>query len=130
MASLKGGDYFWNAHVLANGDKSVLLEPGPGPWVTIYINNSGAASATFAVEVSAVTTPEPGRNALDGTPDGGLIWYPYANKEATTPLSLVVASTAQIAVDLSPFGPQFIRLHCTATTGTTVTAMLSSFGPN
>lgn len=132
MASLKGGDSFWNAHTLAVGDKSKLLEPGPGPYVSIYIALTGGTSAVFAVEVSAVASPEPGLNAIDGTQaDGGLVWYPYANKQNTTPLSLTVNTGTPLAVDLSPFGPQFIRLHCTAETGSpSVTALLTAFGPN
>lgn len=130
MAQLRGGQEIWTAHVLANGDKSALAIPGPGPFVCVYIENTGAAAATFAIEVAVSTALEAGRNALDETPDGGVAWFPYADKDNTTPLSIVVASGAAVAIDLAPFSPQFIRLHCTATTGTTVTAFVSSFGPN
>lgn len=132
MAQLRGSTEIWNAHSLTTGDKSTLVEIGPGPWVSVIIENTGSASATFAVEVAASTSLEAGRNALDSTPDGGLTWVPYTTKDATSEtFSFVIAAGASQCIDLSPFAPQFIRLHCTAATaGATVTAFITAYGPN
>lgn len=129
MASLRGGQQLWSAAVVNAGDKSPLVEVGPGPYVALYIQNSGAVNATFTIEAAATASPKAGRNALDGTADGGLNWGSYLKDNAAITITVNAGSSA--VLDLSPFGPPFVRLHRTDGLGaTTITALASSFGPN
>ncbi|MDE2100538.1 MAG: hypothetical protein KGL39_25060 [Patescibacteria group bacterium] len=143
MASLRGSQQLWNsAGAIAANVNGVLSSAvvdgsavtqnsasgwavvGPGPNVAIYIDAS--QTGTFAVEV-AVTPTYAGLNALDTSQaDGGVIWYKY-NSAA----SLSVTGGTPISFDLSPFSPGILRLVRTdaGTTGT-VTAWVTSFGPN
>lgn len=131
MAELRGGQYLWNAQSISSGAKSPLASIGAGPYVTIYIKNPDAAiDATFAVEVSATASPKAGRNALDSTADGGLDWFPLQTDDGHV-VSIAVTHGTNVAVDLSPFGPQFIRLRRTDANGAiTCTALVSSYGPS
>jgi len=129
MASLRGGQVLWSEASVSDGDSSALANIGPGPYVAVYISNSGANAATFDVEASVQLGPEAGRNALDGTDDGGLTWFPYQGASGTE--ALVVSAGETICFDLAPFSPQFIRLLRTDSgTATTISAYVSAFGPN
>lgn len=132
MASLKGGTTLWSAATLGAAAKSENAAIGPGPWVAVYIGNTSAIALTFKVQVAGVANPMAGRNALDNTADGGLTWYDYIPAGETAVLSIAVAGSADIAVDLSPFAPELMRLVRTDAGGSaaSVTAFVTSFGPN
>lgn len=133
MASLKGGTSLWtNATLTAAGAKSENANIGPGPWVAVYIENTSAVALTFKVEVAGVPNPAAGRNALDDTADGGLVWYDYIPQEGAGVLSIAVAGTSNIAQELSPFSPELMRLVRTDAGGSAagVSAFITCFGPN
>ena len=136
MASLQGGQTLWSAATLANGSADTVVSAnaniGPGPWVCVYIKNTSAIALTFKIEVAGVAQPYAGRNALDSTASGGLDWYDYIPAGETSVLSLAVAATKNIAIDLSPFSPELMRLVRTDTNGSaaTVSAFVTSFGAN
>lgn len=132
MASLKGGTSLWSGTTLASGDKSAKAAIGPGPWVAVYIKNTSNVALTFKIQVAGVANPVAGKNALDGTADGGLDWFDYIPAGETSVLSIAVAATTDIAVDLSPFAPELMRLERTDNNGSAnaVTAFVTSFGPN
>jgi hypothetical protein len=136
MASLQGGTTLWSAATLGNGSGDTVVSAnaniGPGPWVCVYIKNTSAVALTFKVEVAGVAHPYAGRNALDDTADGGLDWYNYIPAGETSILSIAVAATSKVAIDLSPFSPELMRLVRTDTNGSavTVSAFVTSFGAN
>lgn len=125
MAFLRGGTKIWNAATVAQNNTSEIAYIGPGPWVVVYINSSGAAS--IDVQVAPSDAIEAGLNALTSTAvnqDGGLVWHGLNGHTG-----IAVAANTPIAIDLSPFGAQFIRLKRTDATGTpTITAWVSAFG--
>lgn len=129
MASLRGGQQLWNGATVNQNDKSANALIGPGPYVTLYITNTGANAATFDVEVSATASSKGGRNALDSTADGGLTWFPYNGASGAS--SITVPAGKSLAIDLAPFSPPFVRLKRTDANGaTTITALVSAFGAN
>jgi hypothetical protein len=73
-----------------------------------------------------------GRNALDNTADGGLLWYDYIPAGEVAVLSLAVGAGKDVALDLSPFAPELMRLVRTDAGGAAagVSAFVTSFGPN
>jgi hypothetical protein len=128
MASLRGGQKIWDGVNVSPGDTSEIALVGPGPYCVIYVDNSqGGDDATFGVQVSAGETVNAGRNAIDDQDsDGGVTWFDYVGAAA-----IAVAAGDTKAFDLSPFGPPLVRLIRTDTNGDiTLTAFLSSFGPN
>lgn len=131
MAILRGGQQVWNGTVSAGG-VSALAISGPGPYVAVYISNTGGTTATVTVQAAVSTGPEAGRNALSGAADGGLVWYDYFDKTAdAAAISVAVAAGATRMIDLSPFAPQFVRLKRTdAGADTTLLGFISSFGAN
>lgn len=132
MASLKGGTSLWSAATLGSAAKSAIAAIGPGPWVAVYVKNTSAVALTFKVQVAGVPNPVAGKNAIDNTVDGGLDWFDYIPAGETAVLSLAVAGTTDIAIDLSPFSPELMRLVRTDAGGSaaSVTAFVTSFGPN
>lgn len=129
MAQLRGGQALWTSQTVNAGDKSPLVEVGTGPYVSFFIENQGAVSVTLTVEAAATADPSAGRNALDGTADGGLFWGAYVKNG--TAITITVTAGSSGVIDLSPFGPQFVRLHRTDANGACeLTAIASSFGPN
>lgn len=130
MASLKGGDYLFNGSI-ANNAVSTLVNIGPGPWVALYITNTSAITPTFKIQVATTASPQAGRNALSSAADGGLTWFDYIPQGLSATPAISVAQNAAICYELSPFGPNFIRLLRTDALGAAnVVAMVSSFGPN
>lgn len=126
MASLRGGQQIWSSTTVNSGDKSPLVEVGPGPYVAVYISNESAVNMTFDVEVAATASPKAGRNALDGTADGGLTWHKLNGKTAIT-----INAGAKLAIDLAPFSAPFVRLIRTdALAAGAVTALVSAYGVN
>lgn len=129
MASLRGGQQLWSGAAVTTGEVSPLVEVGPGPYVAFYIENTGGVNATFTVEAAASPSTEPGRNALDGTTDGGLWWGSYVKNGSVVTITVNAGSSG--VLDLSPFGPQFVRIKRTdAGASTTISAIATSFGPN
>jgi len=131
MANLRGGQQLWNGNVSASG-VSPLAIVGAGPYVAVYIQNTGSIAATITVQASATAKPDAGRNALDGTTDGGLVWFDYFDKTAdAAAIQVTVAAGQSRMLDLSPYAPQFIRLKRTdALADTTLVAIVSAFGAN
>lgn len=130
MASLRGGQYLWNnAAVVLNG-VSNLAAPGPGPYLTLYVESD--TNVTLTLQVATNPNPSAGFNAIGDDVGSSLVWCNYYSKNApTTAVTIVVTAGTPIALDLSPFGPEFLRLEATTLTGTAhITAMCSSFGPN
>jgi hypothetical protein len=124
MASLRGATALWNAVVVNSNDASSFATPGPGPFVAVYFQTD--KDATFKIQASATVSVSPGLNASDTSePDGDLIWCDY---DGAT--SIAVTANTPLCFDLSPFGPQFIRIVCVTGTNVTTTALVSSFGPN
>jgi hypothetical protein len=124
MAQLRGGTQLWSSVSLAGTGVSPLAVIGSDPYVVVYLSNEGAISTTYNVEVAATANPDAGRNALDGTASGGLTWYTLTNHTG-----LVVAAGIKMAFDLSPFGPQFLRLVRTdGGAANAVTAFVTSVG--
>ena len=132
MASLKGGTTLWTNKTLGAAEKSANAAIGPGPWVCVYIKNTSAIALTFKIQVAGVANPMAGRNALDNTTDGGLDWFDYIPAGETSVLSLACAGTTDVALDLSPFSPELMRLVRTDAGGSaaSVTAFITCFGPN
>lgn len=129
MAQLRGGQTLWTDATVSAGDKSPLVEVGPGPYVALYIENLSAVNMTFTVEAAGTADPQAGRNALDGTADGGLVWGTYVKNGST--VTITVNANSSGVLDLSPFGPPFVRLHRTDVNAAgAVTAYATSFGPN
>lgn len=130
MSSLRGSQYLWNAAPVVLNGVSNLAIPGPGPYLSLYVTSDTACTLTVQAAVSA--SPEPGRNALTSAADGGLTWYDYFTKDDPSTATTVVLTANQAhCLDLSPYGPEFVRLKATTLTGTaTITALVSSFGPN
>jgi hypothetical protein len=130
MAVLRGGQKIWTSVSIAAGAKSAFAIPGPGPYVAVYVKNEDASvdGVELTVEVAVSDKVQAGRNALDATTDGGLNWFKYT-KDGTTALKVTVAHGTTAMIDLSPFAPQFVRLHRTdAGAAAVVTAWVSAFG--
>lgn len=131
MASLRGFNALWQStHVDPNDDTTItsaLAVIGQDPYVTIYICSD--EDATFDVEAGLNPTGvEAGRNAIDDSdsPDGGLKWFKYTGSTA-----LAVSGGSRAAFDLSPFGPQYVRIVRTDNgSAGNVTAAVTSYGPN
>lgn len=122
MASLRGSTSLWDALSVATNDVSDWAYIGSGTAVTVFIENSGSNAATFTVQVSGDVSVSAGLNDIDSSlADGGLTWYDYQGVVAES-----VASGAKAAFDLTPFGPQILRLKCAADGGgaNTVTAFV------
>ena len=137
MAQLRGGFQFWSAgDSVANAAASPLCEVGPSPWVAVYLANEHASIDTvFKVQVAGTASPEAGRNALTDDDDGGLTWFDYqvVKSDGTfAVLTFTLTHGLELAYDLSPFGPQFIRLLRTDSNGanTAIEAFLTAFGPS
>lgn len=125
MSSLRGGTKIWNAASPVQNNTSKIAYIGPGPWVVVYISSNLAA--TIDIQVAPSDSIEAGLNALSSTAvnqDGGLNWFGLNGHTG-----IAVAANTPIAIDLSPFGAQFIRLKRTDATGAPViTAWVSAFG--
>lgn len=128
MAQLRGAQKLWTAQSVSGSGKSAIGNVGTGPNCAVFVSNTGGTNATFKVQVSAQSTLSAGRNASDGTTDGGLTWYDYVTKEGTAVTFTVNASTA-ICRELSAFSPPFVRLIRTdGGADTTITALVACFG--
>lgn len=131
MANLRGGQKIWDGDTVASGDVSKFAIPGPGPYVAIYFKNEDATvtGVTFLIEVAVSDSISAGRNALDpDDPDGGLDWFQY-DRFGVNPIENQISPGEGLAVDLSPFAPQFIRLRRSDTGDPAVlSAWISSFG--
>jgi len=131
MASLRGATVLWNSETVGANDVS------PPAYVVstnvaIFISNNDAEAHTFKVQVAETGSDRGGLNEFNSNnmPDGGLIWYDYYEKDFSAPVSLAVAANAKVCLDLSPFAPQLVRLVCTTGNDGSVTAIVSSYGPN
>ena len=127
MAGLRGSKQLWGtaaagATVAAAGTSAYAVI-GAQNNVVVYIANSGGVDATFTVQVSSGAPGNaPGQNALTNDADGGIDWYDYTGAE-----DISVPAGSNVAFDLSPFGPQFIRLlRSDAAGNTTVSAFVTS----
>lgn len=135
MASLRGSQVIWNAASVNPSDTTTIYSKaavvGPGPWVTLYLTADQAG--TFVVQAGVNPTGiEAGRNAYnDGSlPDGGMIWFDVLDKESNA-VKFTITGGQHLAIDLSPFGPQMLRLKRTdGGTTATVTAYVTAFGQN
>lgn len=136
MASLRGQQKIWDNAVVnpasAPTITSPVVIPGSGAYVSIYIQCD--QTSTFAIEVGVNPTGvESGRNAVNASalPDYGLLWFPYTRLDSASDVTIAVTANAPVAVDLSPFGPQYLRLRRTDNgTSGHVTAYATAFGPN
>ncbi len=131
MAGLRGATSLWNAASVAQNAVSASAYIGSGPYVVVYINNASGFNATFGLQVTALAKDNPGLNEINaGLSDGGLTWYDFVDS-AGTAVTLTVNNGVLKAFDLSPFGPELVRLKRTDANGTgTISAILSCFGPN
>ena len=137
MAGLRGSKQLWGTGQTgaivssfgttgATGDISDRATVGAQQNVCIYVGNTGGTAATFNVEVATSGVSAPGENALnDIGPDEGMIWFKYDRGTGIT------APTGTFkAVDLSPFGPQYLRLRRTDSNGaTSIVAFVTSEAP-
>lgn len=125
MANLRGGTKVWNAASPAQNNTSKIAYIGPGPWVVVYLESTLAA--TLDIQVAPSDSVEAGLNALSSSAvnqDGGLTWFGLNGHTG-----IVLTANTPIAIDLSPFGAQFVRLKRTDATGAPViTAWVSAFG--
>lgn len=126
MANARGFTSLWENENVDQDDFSPWAVVGQDPYVTIYICTD--VDATFDIEAGLnFTGIEAGLNAIDSSdPSGGLSWHKYEGATA-----LEVVSGVKACYDLSPFGPQFIRLIRTDSGSTAnVRAGVTNYGPN
>lgn len=77
------------------------------------------AAVTFIIQASDDFKPGAGRNQLDST---NTIWYDYIRADAYESASgvegnetkIVFAGAAQVAIDMSPFAPKYLRITTAA----------------
>jgi hypothetical protein len=133
MASLRGGTTLWSAVTGATVAQNAVSAPayvGAAPFVVVYIKGAGSAVAsTFKLQVADDPSRTAGLNLLDsevGAPGWGVDWYDYTGGP-----TLAVGIGANVAFELSPFGPQILRLVRTDANGTdNFEAFVTSYGPN
>jgi len=123
MASLRGYTKLWDGGTVGADDLSAVAYL-IGPWVTIFVDNAGTNVHVFRVQVAPSTAA--GLNEVDAN----TVWYDYQEKDLSASGEVSVASGENKAIDLSPFGPQLLRLLCVSGTDNEVTAVVTSFGPN
>lgn len=125
MASLKGATELWSAVTVSNTDASTWAYVGTGTAVAVYI--SANAATVFKVQASSgAVAVGAGLNEIDSDdPDGGLVWFDYVGATGIS-----VAQNGNTCFDLSPFGPPYLRLVLVSGGDATVTALVSSAGPN
>ena len=121
MANLRGATNLWSNISVGSNGTSNPASVGSATSVCVFISNTGGSSTTITVQASGGGTPSAGENA-DLT---GSTWFDYDRGEAGTN-TLTVASGANIAFDLSPFAPPYIRLKSSA--ATTLTAFVVANG--
>ncbi len=134
--NLRGGQKIWVAgDSVANSAASVPVYVGPNPYVAIYITNAHASvDCVFKLQVAGTYGAGAGRNEVGASgPDYGLLWCDYAVlKSDGTFAVLTFTSThaVNLARDLSPFAPEWLRLLRTDTNGANVsiTAIVTAFG--
>lgn len=128
MARDRGNSILWDANATVDVDTA--------PHATSPSGYVGAASnvailvkvnknCTFKIQVASNRKPGAGNN-LDNAD-----WYDYhRGADADGAETIVATSATPIAVDLSPFAPQFVRLVATAvaTGPATVTALVTTSG--
>lgn len=133
MASLRGGTKLWDAVTGATVAQNAVSAPayvGAAPFVVIYIKGVGSAVAsTFKLQVADDPARTAGLNLLNpvvGAPNWGVDWYDYTGGP-----TLTVGVGANVAFELSPFGPQILRIVRTDANGTdNFEAFVTSYGPN
>jgi len=133
MGSLRGGTKLWDATTGAAVAQNAASAPayvGTAPFVVLYIKGAGSGVAsTFKIQVADDVGRTAGLNLLDsvvGAPDYGLTWYDYVGGP-----TLTLGVGGNQAFELSPFGPQILRLVRTDANGTdNFEAFITSYGPN
>jgi hypothetical protein len=117
MASLRGSQVLWTAQTVNQNDTSPEAFVGTATNVVVMIKNTGANAATFKIQVAAPAAVSAGRN----TDPVSTEWYDLSGQTA-----IAVAVGAQVAVNLSPFAPPYLRLNRTDATGvTTISASVA-----
>lgn len=130
MASLRGSAVIWSNFAVTGTGAGTDLSPevniGSGVNVVLFITNTTSTSGTFQLQVSMPASGQTGAG-LNIAPN---VWYPYATKDApSTIMNIVVAGSTSVAIDLSPFSPEYLRLASTLGS-TTVSAYVASIGVN
>lgn len=104
MASLRGQTVLLNAANLSGGTATPWAYVGAATEVSLLID-AGAATTTFTIEVAAGTGAA-GMNSV--LTDADFYTLQYRNGSATSTISV---SGSPVALDLSPFGAQYIRVR-------------------
>lgn len=106
MASLRGNTTLFDGD-LAQDIASDWAYVGSGTDLTLFIDDGGAP-ASWAIEV-AVGNGEPGLNGIDPLDPDAVPWAVL--KSRTGSGALVASSGAPLAMSLSPFAAQYIRVR-------------------
>src|SRR6476659_10040572 len=128
MARIRGAATLWNAVTTVDVDTaphatSAAAAIGAEPNVALFITANKVC--TFKIQVATNLTPGAGNN-LDNAN-----WYDWhRSADADGVETITTAATGGMAVDLSPFAPQFVRLVATAVASgpATVSAYVTSSG--
>lgn len=106
MASLRGNSTLLDGDLAADTASSWAYV-GSATDVTLFIDDAGA-SATWLIEI-AIGNGEPGLNGVDFADPDGLPWAVLSDR--TGGASTVVTTGTPVAVNLSPFASQYIRVR-------------------
>lgn len=119
MAALRSTHVLWNNVQTGAAGVSAAQDTGQRTNVVVYITVNGAT--TVSVEV-APGVGGAGRNS-NPTDDA---YYPLFDKTDTKAIAFVFAGAGSFAIDMSPFGAEYIRLK--STNDVLATATLSVVG--
>jgi len=111
MAHQRGVSSLWKSTDAASpAGGSTIASPGSLSNVAVFIQNIAGGALTFKVQAASPAGRTAGRNELTSAADGGQIWHDMMKSDGSGPLVLTSATNTNVCYDLSPYGPELLRL--------------------